>query len=154
MLFKNHNSIICITGYYLKVFKMFCTSIMNTATVKTVIYYVMCCYINCLNCVQYTQMTSSTQLNIKYSILLLIFNFFFCILYKYILLDKIIDAKYLSDALSWLSCGLFFVCVGVFFNMKLIIHTVLLIGLTLQYFLRKHFTHHTFHFPWYLTKDI
>lgn len=50
---------------------------MNIATVKTVIYYVVHCYINCLNCVQYTQMISSTQLNIKYSTLLLIFNYFF-----------------------------------------------------------------------------
>lgn len=47
---------------------------MNIATVKTVIYYVMRCYINCLNCVQYTQTIASTWLNIKYSTLLLIFN--------------------------------------------------------------------------------
>lgn len=62
---------------------------MNIVTVKTVIYYVMHCYINCLNCVQYTQMISSTWLNIKYSTLLLIFSWiFFCILYNMFYLIK------------------------------------------------------------------
>lgn len=148
MHFKNHDIIICITGYYLQVFKAFCKSIMNIATMKTEIYYVMHCYINCLNCVQYTQIISSTQLNIKYSTLLLILNYFF-------LYSIYFSKNYRHKVPIWcliLVIVWFGFCA--FLNMQLFIHAVVLICLTSQYFVRKYFTCHIFHLPWYLTKDI
>lgn len=80
---------------------------MNIATMKTEIYYVMHCYINCLNCVQYTQIISSTQLNIKYSTLLLILNYFF--LYSIYFFKKLqTQSTYLMPypgyCMVWLLC--------------------------------------------------
>lgn len=121
MLFKNHDITICITGYYLQAFRMFCKSIMNIATVKTVIYYVMQCYINCLNCAQYTEMIPPPQLNIKYSTWLLILlqlNFFFYIQYIIFSLIKLWTQS--TCLMSYPVCGVFwfFVCLFVLNQMN------------------------------------